>query len=190
MIQQNFIQLYEESFKKNWDLPALTDYKEGNSYTYGELAQKIAELHLLFSKLGIEKGDKIALVGKNHSSWSILFMATITYGAVIVPILHEFNPDSIEQIIGHSDSKLVFINDSLWHKLEKKRVTVPVFDIPAFSLLQGDVATTDIINNLAESFHQHYRNGFTRDDIRYAQVGNEEVVCINYTSGTTGFSKG
>lgn len=190
MIQQNFIQLYEESFKNNWDLPALTDYKEGSSYTYGELAQKIAELHLLFSKLGIEKGDKISLVGKNHSSWSILFMATITYGAVIVPILHEFNPESVVQIIGHSDSKLVFINESLWEKLEQKNVSVPVFAIPDFTLLQGDAATIEIINNLSESFKQHYSNGFTREDIRYANVGNEEVVCINYTSGTTGFSKG
>jgi long-chain acyl-CoA synthetase len=190
MIQQNFIQLYEESFKTNWELPALTDYKEGCSYTYGELAQKIAELHLLFSKLGIEKGDKISLVGKNHSSWSILFMATITYGAVIVPILHEFNPDSIVEIIGHSDSKLVFINENLWNKLEKDSVSVPIFNIPNFTLLQGDETTTEIIHNLSESFSQQYRNGFTRDDIRYAQVGNEDVVCINYTSGTTGFSKG
>jgi long-chain acyl-CoA synthetase len=88
MIEQNLIKTYENSFKKNWELPALTDYKGDASYTYGELAHEIAKFHLLFSELGIEKGDKISLVGKNHSSWSIIFMATITYGAVIVPIIH------------------------------------------------------------------------------------------------------
>src|SRR5690606_13383958 len=119
MIEQNFIKIYEESFKKNWDLPALTDYKGGNSYTYGQLAHEIAKLHLLFSELQIEKGDKISLVGKNHSSWSIVFMATITYGAVIVPILHEFNPESIEYIIDHSDSKLVFVSEAIWKSINK-----------------------------------------------------------------------
>lgn len=190
MIEQNFIKLYEESFKNHWDLPALTDYKGGTSFTYGELAREIAKLHLLFSGLGIEKGDKISLVGKNHSSWSILFMAAITYGAVIVPILHEFNPGSIEDIIRHSDSKLVFINDPLWKSLQSDNVAVPVFEIPALSLLKGDDATADKTNSLDEIFGLRYPDGFAKKDIQYAEVSNEEVVCLNYTSGTTGFSKG
>lgn len=190
MIQQNFIKLYEDSFKKNWDLPALTDYKEGTSYTYGELAREIAKLHLLFSELGIEKGDKISLVGKNHSSWSILFMATITYGAIIVPILHEFTPESITHIIRHSDSKLLFINNSLWNTLPAENVTIPVFEIPAFSLLKGDDATKDKVNFLDEIFSRRYPEGFTKEDIQYADLPNEEVVCLNYTSGTAGFCKG
>jgi long-chain acyl-CoA synthetase len=191
MIQENFIQLYEESFKKNWDLPALTDYKGDTSYTYGELAEKIAELHLLFSELEIQKGDKVSLIGKNHSSWCVVFMATITYGAVIVPILHEFNPVSIAQIITHSDSKLLFASESLWSSLDNEQIKIPVIEIPSFSLLKSeDEHVAERLNKLAERFQQHYHDGFSTEDIRYAVVSNEEVVCINYTSGTTGFSKG
>ncbi|MCE5178442.1 MAG: AMP-binding protein [Porphyromonadaceae bacterium] len=190
MIQQNFIKLYEESFRKNWELPALTDYKEASSYTYGELAREIAKLHLLFAELEIERGDKISLVGKNHSSWSILFMATITYGAVIVPILQEFNPDSIEHIILHSDSKLVFINNSLWQKMPGKQINVPVFDMPTFSLLKGDEAVETSLKSLEETFSRNYPSGFGKENINYADVPNDDVICLNYTSGTTGFSKG
>lgn len=191
MIEQNFIQLYENSFKNNWAEPALTDYKENTTYSYGELAREIARLHLLFRELRIEKGDKISLIGKNHSSWSILFMATITYGAVIVPILHEFSPESMEEIISHSDSRLVFVNNSIWSKLNKERIRVPVFEIPNLSLLksEGD-EVSEILDSLDDLFKRNYPQGFSTDDIRYADVSNEEVICINYTSGTTGFSKG
>lgn len=172
-------------------MPALTDYKGGTSYTYGELAEKIAELHLLFTELQIQKGDTISLIGRNHSSWSLVFMATITYGAVIVPILHEFNPESIEHIIAHSDSKLVFVSESLWSTLDSEQIKVPVFEIPSISLLRSDdKSLAERLNTLAEKFQQHYKDGFSKEDIRYAVVNNEEVVCINYTSGTTGFSKG
>ena len=191
MIEQNFIKIYEENFKKNWYLPTLTDYKGGNSYTYGELAREIAKLHLLFSELQIEKGDKISLVGKNHSSWSIVFMATITYGAVIVPILHEFNTESIEHIIDHSDSKLVFVNESIWKSMNRENLKIPVFGLPSFSLLKSnDESTTEKVAKLEEIFYRTYASGFFPDDIRYAEVNNEEVACLNYTSGTTGFSKG
>ncbi|RNC64701.1 AMP-binding protein [Proteiniphilum sp. X52] len=192
MIEQNFIKIYEESFKKNWDLPALTDYKGGNSYTYGQLAREIAKLHLLFSELQIEKGDKISLIGKNHSSWSIVFMATITYGAVIVPILHEFNPESIEHIIDHSDSKLVFISEVIWKSINKDNLKMPVFELSSlYSLLKSnDESTTEKATKLEELFYRTYADDFSRDDIRYADVSNEEVACLNYTSGTTGFIKG
>ena len=191
MIEQNFIKLYEESFKKHWDLPALTDYKEGNSYTYGQLAQEIARLHLLFSELGIEKGDKISLIGKNHSSWSIVFMATVTFGAVIVPILHEFNEESMEYIIDHSDSKLAFINDAIWKSFNKDKLMIPIFELSSFSLLKSDgESTTEKVAKLEDLFYRTYPNGFSRKDICYAEAGNEEVACLNYTSGTTGFSKG
>ena len=191
MIEQNFIKIYEESFKKHWDLPALSDYKDTNSYTYGQLARKIAGLHLLFTELQIEKGDKIALVGKNHSSWSIVFMATVTYGAVIVPILHEFNPESIEYIIDHSDSKLVFVSEPIWKSINQDNLRMPVFELSSFSLLQSnDKGSIEKEEKLEELFHHTYANGFTRDDIRYPDISNEEVACLNYTSGTTGFSKG
>lgn len=191
MIEQNFIKIYEESFKKNWELPALSDYKDGYSYTYGELAREIAKLHLLFSELQIEKGDKISLIGKNHSSWSIIFMATVTYGAVIVPILHEFNTESIEHIINHSDSKMVFVNESIWKLLNQNNVKIPVFELTSFSLLKNnDESTIERVAKLEELFYRTYPGGFSRDDIRYAEVSNEGVACLNYTSGTTGFSKG
>lgn len=191
MIEKNFIKIYETNFKKNWDLPALTDYRGGTSYTYGELAREIAKLHLLFSELQIEKGDKVSLIGKNHSSWSIIFMATITYGAVIVPILHEFNTESIEHIIDHSDSKLVFVNESIWKSINKENLKIPVFELPSFSLLKSnDESTTEKVVKLEEIFYRTYASGFSRDDIRYAEISNEEVLCLNYTSGTTGFSKG
>lgn len=191
MIEQNFIKLYEESFKNNWDLPALTDYKVNTSYSYGELSREIASLHILFSELNIQKGDKIALIGKNHSSWSILFMATVTYGAVIVPILHEFNTESMEHIIEHSDSKLLFINNSIWERINKENIKIPVFKIPSFSLIYSNDLNEQKLKEKAEQiFNIKYPNGFTKDDISYAEVNNDDVVCINYTSGTTGFSKG
>lgn len=191
MIQQNFIQLYATSFKKNWEFPALTDYKEDTSYSYGDLAREIARLHLLFEALGIEKGDKISLIGKNHSSWAILFMATITYGAVIVPILHEFSPEGMERIISHSDSRLLFVNQSIWQNLNQEQIDIPVFDIPTFSLLKTKDPEIEKTPQLLDArFSEKYPNGFSKEDIQYVEVSNEEVICINYTSGTTGFSKG
>ncbi len=191
MIKQNFIKLYEESFQKNWELPAITDYKGDNSYTYGELAGEIAKLHLLFGELGIQKGDAIALIGRNHSSWAIVFLAAITHGAVIVPILHEFNPESMVNIILHSDSKLLFVHEDQWKAIDADKVHVPVIDIPTFSLLQWkEEGTLHAFDMWEKRFHDTYPNGFTKEDIRYADVSNDEVVCLNYTSGTTGFSKG
>lgn len=191
MIEQNLIKTFEENFIKNWDMPALSDYQEGNLYTYGQLSQEIAKLHLLFDELGVKKGDKISLVGKNHSSWSIVFLATITYGGVITPILHEFNPESIEYIIDHSDSKLVFINESIWKSLRQKNITIPIFELSNFQLLNSNDATvTEKVSQLEELFYRTYASGFSREDVQYATVSNDEVVCLNYTSGTTGFSKG
>jgi long-chain acyl-CoA synthetase len=191
MIKQNFIKLYEESFQKNWELPAITDYKGDNSYTYGELAGEIAKLHLLFGELGIQKGDAIALIGRNHSSWAIVFLAAITHGAVIVPILHEFNPESMVNIILHSDSKLLFVHEDQWKAIDADKVHVPVIDIPTFSLLQWkEEGTLHAFDMWEKRFHDTYPNGFTKEDIRYANVSNNEVICLNYTSGTTGFSKG
>lgn len=191
MIEQNFVKIYEESFKKNWDLPALSDYKGSASYTYGGLAEEIAKLHLLFSELHIEQGDKISLVGKNHSSWAIVFLATVTYGAVIVPILHEFNPESIEHIIDHSDSKLVFINGSIWKSIREEKIKVPVLELPSLALLQSNEAgTAEKLSKQEIVFQEKYPHGFSRNHVQYPDVSNEEVVCLNYTSGTTGFSKG
>ncbi|MDD3789127.1 MAG: AMP-binding protein [Petrimonas sp.] len=191
MIDQNFIKLYEDSFKKNWELPALSDYKDGTSLTYGQLAAEIARIHVLFAEYGLKKGDKVALVGKNHTSWSVVFLGTITYGAVIVPILHDFHPESIAHIIEHSESKIAFINENIWQNMEQNKVNIPVFAIPSFNLIANPTAET--VKNKEQTdaaFAKKYPNGFHREDIVYPHTGNEEVICLNYTSGTTGFSKG
>ncbi len=191
MIEQNFIKLYENNFKKNWELPAITDYKETTSYTYGALAEEIARLHVLFSELHLRQGDKIALIGKNHSSWSIVFLATITYGAVIVPILHEFNPESMNELMAHSESKLLFVTESIWEHLDQNKFHIPIVNIPSFSLMQSpDEETAEKFREWKKLFHQRYPQGFKKEDILYPEISNEEVICINYTSGTTGFSKG
>lgn len=191
MIQQNFVKIYEESFNKNWDLPALTNYKDSETLSYGMLAREIARLHILFEEIGIEKGDKIALIGKNHTTWSTVFLATFTYGAVIVPILHEFNPESMEHIIIHSESKCVFIEDKIWQELNHDKIDLPFFSIPSFTLIKGDdEKIKDAAGRFNNLIDEKYPNGFTKEDIKYAQVDNDEVVCLNYTSGTTGNSKG
>ena len=191
MIQQNFIKIYEESFKTNWELSALSNYKDRETLSYRQLSEKIARIHILFKELGIEKGDKIALIGKNHTSWSVIFLATFTYGAVIVPILHEFNPESMEHIIAHSESKCIFINESIWESLNKGNIKLPVFSLPSFNLLQSEnEKASEITDRLDALFAEKYPNGFNKEDIVYANVDNDEVICLNYTSGTTGFSKG
>jgi long-chain acyl-CoA synthetase len=191
MIEQNFIKLYENSFKKHWELNALSDYHADNLLTYGDLARSIARTHLLFEKMSLAKGDKIALVGKNHTSWATVFLSTITYGAVIVPILADFHPESIEHIINHSEAKLVFINKQIWENIDSQKINVPVFAIPSFELIKGEnMDSEEIRKQVDNSFKIKYPEGFRKSDIRYPTIGNEEVICLNYTSGTTGFSKG
>ena len=191
MIQQNFIKIYEESFKTNWELPALSNYKDQETLSYGQLAEKIARIHILFTELGIEEGDKVALIGKNHTSWSVIFLATFTYGAVIVPILHEFNPESMEHIIAHSESKCIFINENIWENLDKGNIKLPVFSLPSFNLLQSEnKKTRNLTGKIDALFAKKYPAGFHPEDVVYADVDNDDVICLNYTSGTTGFSKG
>ena len=191
MIPQNFIKLYENSLREHWELPALSDYKEGTRITYADLSQKIARMHVLFDKMGIERGDKIALVGKNHSEWCTVFLATITYGAVIVPVLVYFHPDGIMNILEHSESKLVFINESIWNQLAKEKIAIPVIEIPSYSLLKSDDdVLCKIIRDWDSLFEKEYPNGFRKEHVAYPEIDNSEVICLNYTSGTRGFCRG
>lgn len=191
MIPQNFIKLYENSLREHWELPALSDYKEETRITYADLSQKIARIHVLFDKIGIERGDKIALVGKNHSEWCTVFLATITYGAVIVPVLVYFHPDGIMNILEHSESKLVFINESIWNQLAKEKITIPVIEIPSYSLLKSDDdVLCKIIRDWDSLFEKKYPNGFRKEHVAYPEIDNSEVICLNYTSGTRGFCRG
>lgn len=194
MIKENFIKLYENSFKYNWDLPALSDYGNSEVLYYKDLAKEIARLHILFDKLEIKKGTKIALIGKNTRQWCIAYMATITYGAVIVPILQDFHPDNVHHIVNHSEAELFFVNDSIWENLEEGQMPhlKSIFTLTDFSCIHNNskINVKSIINSLDNEVAFRYPNQFTQDDVVYANVHNSEVVLINYTSGTTGFSKG
>lgn len=194
MLQENLIRIYEQSFRDNRELPALTDYFKKETFSYYEMAKEIAKLHMLFDQCGVKRGDKIALIGRNNPRWVITYVATITYGAVIVPILQDFNPNDINHIINHSESKLLFLGDAYWDVIDEDRV---LGIEAAFSLTDyrciferkgNDV--TNFQKNIVKHYRSRYPRGFSADDIKYPEVGNDEVCVISYTSGSTGFSKG
>lgn len=190
----NFIKIYESSFKKNWNLPALTDYISGNTLTYGQMATDIARTHLFFVSAGLKPGDKVAICGKDSVEWVKTYMAVVTYGAVIVPILPEFNPIDITHIVNHSGARLLVISDSIAEHID------PISLIHADGVISLDtrkviheaagVELQRHIRLLKRRFNRRYPEGYTAEDIEYARRDNSEVVEINYTSGTTGFSKG
>ena len=192
--EENLIKIYENSFRKNWDLDAVTDYGTTVTLTYGKLAEHIACLHVLFERVGVKEGDRIAVMGKNNSNWVTTYLAAITYGAVIVPILQDFKANDAIHIINHSESKLLFITDLIWENIDVDQVP----DLQAvISLNTMDLITTGLPKRQAvdkmtieELFAEKYPNGFTRDDVHYVERSNAELASINYTSGTTGFSKG
>lgn len=194
MLSENLIKLYESSFRDNRELPALTDYFKKENFSYFEMAKEIAKLHLLFEKAGIKRGDRIALIGRNNPRWCILFIATITYGAVIVPILQDFNANDIHHIINHSGSELLFVGDIYWDAIECdqiKRIKA-AFSLTDYGCLyerQGHTLS-DYQHNIHHYYRERYPNGFTIDHIQYPELDNDTVAVLNYTSGTTGFSKG
>jgi len=194
MIEKNFIRLYEESFARNFDLPALSDYTSDISYTYGEMARQIARLHLLYHAAGVKKGDKIALFGRNSSNWCVAFMSVITYGAVSVPILSDFKPADAHTIINHSDAVMLLVDNQTMKELSEKEMkqVKSILSLDDFSNLATTPpdALVKALKDLDTLFEKKFPDGFGRDQVQYAEVDNSEVVEINYTSGTTGFSKG
>lgn len=194
MIKENFIKLYENSFRENWDLPCYTNYGEPESYTYGEVAEEIAKLHLLFKHCSLRRGDKIAVIGKNNARWCIAYMATITYGAIIVPILQDFNPNDVHHIVNHSESVFLFTSDTIWENLEEERLTGirAVFSLTDFRCLhQRDGETVQkFLKHIDQYMTDTYPKGFRKEDVLYTTLSNDKVMLLNYTSGTTGFSKG
>ena len=194
MLQENLIKMYEASFRENHSLPVLTDYFSKKTLTYLEMAEQMARLHILFDKLNFKKGDKIALVGRNDINWCVSYIATITYGVVIVPILQDFNPADIENIVTHSESRLLFAGDAHWQTLDTDRM--PLLEA-AISLKRFEVvyekegsAATDAVSGLDAAFAEKYPEGFKVEDIKFTALPNEEMILLNYTSGTTGSSKG
>lgn len=194
MIQENFIKIYEKSFQENWDLPALTDYVEQKTLTFADVAKEIARFHILFRECQIRRGDKIALIGRDCANWCVVYMAAVTYGAIIVPVLPDFNPNDVHHIINHSESVFLFVSDRIWDTLEEEKISEirGVFSLTDFRCLhQRDGENIQkLLKELDSRFTEEYPNGFTRENIRYADLDNDKVVLLNYTSGTTGFSKG
>ncbi len=194
MVNKNLIELYQNSFRENWDSPALTDYIEKTSLTYGQTACEIAKLHLLFDHCKLQQGDKVALIGRNTPNWAITFMAAITYGAIVVPILQDFNPADVHHIVNHSDAILLFVSDQIWENLEEEKMellhgVVSLNDFRTLCQRDGE-SITKFQTYREDSFKERYPKGFDRKDICYATIPNERLMLINYTSGTTGFSKG
>lgn len=194
MIKENFIKLYETSFRENWMLPALTDYSKGSTFSFGDVAEEIARIHILFEECQIRRGDKIALVGKDSPHWCMVYMAAITYGAIIVPILQDFSPNDIHHIINHSESVFLFVSDRIWDSLEEDKIEEirGVFSLSDFRCLhqRDGESIQKLMKALDERMKQKYPKGFCKEDIMYADQENDKVVLLNYTSGTTGFSKG
>jgi len=189
----SFNSLIEESIIKHWDRDALTDYK-GSTLQYHDVARKIEKLHILFENSGVEKGDKIALCGRNSSNWAVAFLATLTYGAVAVPILHEFTGDQIHNIVNHSEAKLLFVGDIVATVIDPEKMPdlEGIIYIPDYSLV---ISRTDKLTyareNLNRIFGEKYPKYFRKEHVSYYKEQDpDELAMINYTSGTTGFSKG
>ncbi|MDE6408694.1 MAG: AMP-binding protein [Muribaculaceae bacterium] len=192
---ENFIKLYEKSFIENWDLPALTDYVSKRTLTYGRVAATIAEIHLFFETNGVKPGSKIALCGKDSTSWVLIYMATVTYGAVIVPILQDFNPVDVTHIVNHSEAEILFIDEHIFEHIDPEKFlnVKGVMTIGVETKVLHEKEGSDFRNNLRllrRRFRRRYPNKYSASDIKYIDRDNKEVVEINYTSGTTGFSKG
>ena len=192
MLQENLIRMYEESFRAHRELPALTDYFKGETFSYYEMAKEIAKLHLFFKKAEIRRGDKIALVGRNNPRWCITYLATITYGAVIVPILQDFAPADIVHIVNHSESRLLFVGDNYWDIIEEDEIARidAVLSLTDFHVIyeRRGKSLGVYMRDMVKNYRAKYKRGFSADDIKYPDIPNDQM--LNYTSGTTGYSKG
>lgn len=193
----HILKIYQNSFRNNWDLPALTDYGSQEVMTYANFARRIARLHLFYRQMGIKPGDHVALLGKNSASWVVMFIGTITYGATIVPILADFNPHDAQHIVNHSDARVLFVNSSIWETLDfeempelKAAVSLETRQVLAERETEGHQIPSRIIRNLTRKFKATYPKGFRREDVVYPEIDAENTAILNYTSGTTGFSKG
>ena len=190
--EHQFIDYIEQSIIKNWDRDALTDYK-GITLQYKDVARKIAKFHIVLESAGIKPGDKIAVCGRNSAHWAVTFLATITYGAVIVPILHEFKADNIHNIVNHSEAKLLFVGDQAWENLNEN--VMPLLEgialLNDFSILVSrNEKLTYAFEHRNAIYGQRYPKNFRPEHICYRKDKPEELAIINYTSGTTGYSKG
>ncbi len=188
----SLIQLIEESIRKNWNLDAMTDYK-GATLQYKDVARKIEKMHILFEHAGIKKGDKIALCGRNSANWTATFLGVITYGAVAVPILHEFKADNVHNIVNHSEARMLFVGDQVWENFNEAAMPhlEGIIELKNFDLVVSrSQRLTYAREHLNEEFGKRYPCRFRAENVSYRREEPEELAVINYTSGTTGYSKG
>ena len=192
-MERSLNKILEASFKKNWNSPALSDFK-GVTLYYRDVARRIEKLHIIFNTCGVQKGDKIAICSRNQANWGVVFLACITYGAVPVPILHEFKPGNVHHIVNHSDSRVLFVGDMVWENLAESEMPdlEAIIQINDFSLLcSRNEHITETREHLNEMFGKKYPKSFGPEDLNYYQEeSGDQLAMINYTSGTSGFSKG
>jgi len=194
--EKSFNLLFESTIKEHWNRPALTDY-QGQTLSYADVAQQVEQFHLLFQQLDIQRGDKISLCGKNCSNWAVCFFATVTYGAIAVPILHEFKPEQIQNIVNHSESRLLFVSDNIWKEVTSEGLSINTPDfigainIHDYSvLMEKDASFSEQMGQLTTRFAEAHPNGLTPEEVHYIPNYGDELAIINYTSGSTGKSKG
>jgi long-chain acyl-CoA synthetase len=191
MINERLIGYIEQSIIKNWEIEALSNYRE-KEYSYRDIAEKILKFHTFFRESGIREGDKIALVGRNSANWCITYLATVTYGAVIVPILPDFKPEDLINIINHSESRLLFVDDKIYESIELSRMAeiIGAVSLDDFSMITSvSPGLKESFDHLDEKFSKAYPE-LRKEDIKFSDISNDNLAVISYTSGTTGFSKG
>ena len=184
--------IFQESFQKNWDRPAISNY-QGITLHYRDVARRIEKMHIMFEECGLQKGDKVAICSRNQANWAVAFLSTMTYGAVPVPLLHEFKSSNIHHLVNHSEAKILFVDDVIWEGLTETEMPDlhAIIQVNTFKLLYAsDQKIVDAREHLNELFGRKYPNVFTKDDINYYEDSADELAIINYTSGTSGFSKG
>jgi len=189
---QSVNKLFERSFKENWERDALSNY-QGATIKYSELARRIKLLHLSFEKCGLQRGDKVALCSRNQANWGVCFLAALTYGAVPVPILHEFKAGNIHYLVNHCEAKVLFVDEVIWEGLSESEMPglQVIVQIKNFRFIYArDAAMQDVRDSIQKDFDTLYPDGFSKDDVCYYEDKPDELALINYTSGTSGFSKG
>jgi long-chain acyl-CoA synthetase len=191
MIKERLIGYIEQSIKQNWNIEALSNYKE-REYSYREIAERMIKLHIFLREAGIKEGDKIALVGRNSANWCIVYLAVVSYGAVIVPILPDFKPEDHQNIINHSDSKILFVDDKIWETFDlgKIQAITAVLSLDDFSFITSrEEALKKNYSGLDNKFSEKFPE-LKPEDVKFSDISNDNLAVISYTSGTTGFSKG
>ena len=184
--------IFEAAFRKNWDRPAISNY-QGVTLKFGDVARRMEKLHIMFEECGLKKGDKVAICSRNQANWAVSFLATMTYGAVPVPLLHEFKSSNIHHLVNHSEAKILFVDDVIWEGLSETEMPElhAIIQVNTFKLLFAkDETIVQAREHLNELFGRKFPMSFTSDALDYYEDSADELAIINYTSGTSGFSKG